>query len=233
VALKECAQHGYFREERCPVCAQAGRFLLNDRELDHLGRVMTGILRHFPEKYGLTLDAHGWISLPELVRAMQGHHRGYHWLRVHHLVGIAESDAKGRYAVKDDRIRATYGHTVEVDLDLPTEPIPSELFFPVTADEAAVVLEVGLKPTDRRHVHLSRTAEAARAAGAVRTPEPVILGIDATRARADGIVIKLAGKTVFLADQIPAGYLRRLTPEETPPAPVESKASQPSTTLDS
>ncbi|HKS59589.1 MAG TPA: RNA 2'-phosphotransferase, partial [Thermoplasmata archaeon] len=112
MALKECAQHGYFREDRCPVCTQPGRFLLNDRELDHLGRVMTGILRHFPEKYSLTLDAHGWVSLPELVRAIQGHHRGYHWLRIHHLVGIAESDPKGRYAVKDERVRATYGHTV-------------------------------------------------------------------------------------------------------------------------
>ncbi|HKS59847.1 MAG TPA: RNA 2'-phosphotransferase, partial [Thermoplasmata archaeon] len=119
------------------------------------------------------------------------------------------------------------------DLDLPTEPIPEELFFPVTPDEAAVVLEVGLKPTDRRHVHLSRTAEAARAAGAVRTPEPVILGVDTKRARHDGIVIMLAGKTVFLTAQVPPAYLRRLTPEETPVAPSVETARQPSTTLDS
>lgn len=207
--LKECPQHGYFRQENCPVCAQPGRFLMNDRELDHLGRVMTGVLRHFPEKYGLTMDSHGWIDLPALVKAIASQHRGYHWLRVHHLVAIAESDAKGRYEVRDDRIRATYGHTVEVDLDLPTENIPDELFFPVTPEEAAIVLEVGLKPTDRRKVHLSRTADDARAAGAVRTPEPVILSIDARSARRDGIVIMQAGKTVFLADQVPAGFLRR------------------------
>ncbi len=214
--LKECAQHGYFRAESCPVCNASGRFLMNDRELDHLGRVMTGILRHFPEKYGLTVDAHGWIELPRLVQAIQGHHRGYHWLRTHHLVAIAESDAKGRYEVKDDRVRATYGHTVEVDLDLPTENIPDELFFPVTPEEAAIVLEVGLKPSDRRKVHLSRTAADARAAGAVRTPEPVILEVDARRARADGIVIMQAGKTVFLTDQVPHDYLKR---HEAPGAP--------------
>src|SRR5208282_4125083 len=40
--LKECAQHGYFRAEVCPVCGQPCRFLMNDRELDHLGRVLTG-----------------------------------------------------------------------------------------------------------------------------------------------------------------------------------------------
>jgi putative RNA 2'-phosphotransferase len=208
--LKECAQHGYFRGETCPVCQQAGRFLMNDRELDHLGRVMTGVLRHFPEKYGLSLDANGWVSLPGIAKAISSQHRGYHWLRVHHLVAIAESDPKGRYEVRDDRIRATYGHTVEVELDLPTENVPGELYFPVTEEEAPVVLEVGLKPTDRRKVHLSRTAEDARAAGSVRTPNPVILTIDAGAARKAGIVIMQAGRTVFLVDRVPAEYLRRL-----------------------
>ncbi|HUJ77822.1 MAG TPA: RNA 2'-phosphotransferase [Thermoplasmata archaeon] len=207
--LKECPQHGYFRDENCPVCGAPGRFLMNDRELDHLGRVMTGVLRHFPEKYGLTMDPHGWVELPKLVHGISSHHRGYHWLRVHHLVAIAESDAKGRYEVKDDRVRATYGHTLEVDLDLPTDPIPDELYYPVTADEASIVLEVGLKPSDRRKVHLSKTAEDAHAAGAVRTPEPVILAVDARRARAEGIVIMQAGKTVYLVDQVPAAFLSR------------------------
>jgi len=209
--LKECAQHGYFRAEACPVCGQGGRFLMNDRELDHLGRVMTGVLRHFPEKYGLAVDEQGWIPLPKLVEAIGRQHRGYaHWLRIHHLVAIAESDPKGRYEVKEDRIRATYGHTLEVHLDLPTENIPGQLFFPVTPEEAGVVLEVGLKPSDRRMVHLSRTAEDARAAGLVRTPQPVILVIDAAAARTAGTVIMQAGKTVFLVEQVPAEYLKRL-----------------------
>ena len=208
--LKECAQHGYFRAETCPVCGQPGRFLMNDRELDHLGRVMTGILRHFPDRYHLTVDEHGWIPIAQIVRAISQQHRAYHWLRVHHLVAIANSDPKGRYEVKDDLIRATYGHTLEISLDLPTENVPDQLYFPVTSEEATIVLEVGLKPSDRKKVHLSKTAEDARAAGSVRTPEPVILEIDARRARDAGLVIMQAGKTVFLTDQVPAEFLRRL-----------------------
>jgi putative RNA 2'-phosphotransferase len=207
--LKECAQHGYFRGEVCPACGQAGRFLMNDRELDHLGRVMTGILRHFPDRYGLAIDPQGWIDLPEIVRAIGRRHPAYHWLRPHHLVAIAETDAKGRYEVRGEKVRATYGHTLEVDLDLPTDNIPDYLYFPVTAEESAIVLEVGLKPSDRRKVHLSKTPAAARAAGKVRTPEPTILEIDAARAREVGIVIMQAGKTVYLADQIPPEVLRR------------------------
>ncbi len=222
--LRECSQHGYFRGEACPVCGQPGRFLLNDRELDHLGRVLTGILRHFPDRYGLTIDPHGWVSLPEIVRAVARRHPSYHWLRVPHLVAIAETDAKGRYEVREDRVRATYGHTLEVDLDLPTENIPDHLYFPVTSDEATIVLEVGLRPSDRRKVHLSKTADDARAAGKVRTPEPIILEIDARRARSEGLVIMQAGKTVYLVDQVPAELLRRAEP-----APPEADAGRPAT----
>jgi putative RNA 2'-phosphotransferase len=216
--LKECAQHGYFRAETCPVCGQNGRFLLNDRELDHLGRVLTGILRHFPDRYGLAVDPHGWIELSATARAIAQRHPVYRWLRPQHLVAIAETDGKGRYEVRDDRIRATYGHTLEIDLDLPTDDVPEHLYYPVTADEAAIVLEVGLRPSDRKKVHLSKTVLDAVAAGKVRTPEPIVLEVDATRAQAEGIVIMRAGKTVYLVDRIPAELLRRV---ETPPAPAD------------
>jgi len=220
--LKECAQHGYFRADSCPVCGQPGRFLMNDRELDHLGRIVTGILRHFPDRYQLPIDPHGWVPLNQIVRAISQKHPAYHWLRPQHLIAIVETDAKGRYEIRDDRIRATYGHTVDVDLDLPTENIPDQLYYPVTPEEEAIVLEVGLKPSDRKKVHLSKTAEDAHAAGSVRTPSPVILEVDAKRARADGIVIMKAGKTVYLVDQVPPEYLSRSTvvlaaPESPPP----------------
>ncbi|MGA8302172.1 MAG: RNA 2'-phosphotransferase [Thermoplasmata archaeon] len=219
--LKECAQHGYFRAEACPVCGQPGKFLMNDRELDHLGRILTGILRHFPDRYQLPIDARGWVSLPAIVRAIGQKHPAYHWLRTQHLVAIAETDAKGRYEVREDRIRATYAHTVEVDLDLPTENIPDRLYYPVTTEEVAIVLEVGLRPSDRKKVHLSKTAADAHSAGSVRTPQPVILEVDAQKARMAGIVIMQAGKTVFLVNQVPPEYLRRVEfapPADTPPA---------------
>jgi putative RNA 2'-phosphotransferase len=215
--LKECAQHGYFRAESCPVCGQPGRFLMNDRELDHLGRIVTGILRHFPDRYQLPIDPQGWVGLPQMVRAIAQKHPAYHWLRPQHLVAIAETDAKGRYEIRDDRMRATYGHTVDLDLDLPTENIPDHLYYPVTAEEVSIVLEVGLKPSDRKKVHLSKTAQDAHAAGAVRTPEPVILEVDAKRAREDGLVIMKAGKTVYLVDRVPPEYLTR---SEAPPPDV-------------
>ena len=96
----------------------------------------------------------------------------------------------------------------------------------MTEEEASIVLEVGLKPSDRKKVHLSKTAGDAHAAGAVRTPEPVILEVDAKRAREDGLVIMKAGKTVYLVDRVPPEYLKR-SEAPAPAAPPAEPKSDP------
>ncbi|MCE5297220.1 MAG: RNA 2'-phosphotransferase [Euryarchaeota archaeon] len=213
--LKECDDHGYFRGESCPVCGEEGKFLMNDQELEQIGRTMAGVLRHFPEKFGLEMDDQGFVDLRQFVNAMKDQSRRNHWIRPHHIIAIIETDPKGRYQVSNDQIRATYGHSIELDLKLPTEHIPDTLYYPTTEEETDIVLETGLKPSDRKMVHLSKTYADALSAGKVRTEQPVILEIDAKGAIASGLVIGQAGRTVFLAASIPAEFLKRAEePEE-------------------
>ena len=86
--LKECRTHGYFRAEDCPVCGDEGRFLMNEEELDRIGRTMAGVLRHFPERYGLTMDEQGWIDLEQFVTAVQARQRMFRWLKTHHILAV-------------------------------------------------------------------------------------------------------------------------------------------------
>lgn len=208
--IKECKVHGYFRAETCPVCNDAGKFLMNDEEVDQLGRIMAGVLRHFPERFSLTMDPHGWVDVRSLVDAVRARQNQFHWLRSHHVRALAATDPKGRYQIENDKVRATYGHSLDVDLDLPTDNIPGELYYPATEEEVPILLETGLKPSDRKHVHLSLTPENANDAGVHRTENPVILRIDAEGAVESGVVIKRAGKTVFITKEIPAEFLSRL-----------------------
>ena len=207
--LRECAEHGYFRGDLCPVCNEAGKFLMNDQELEQIGRTMAGVLRHFPDKFGLEMDEQGFISLRDFVNAMRNQSRRNHWIRPHHIIAIIETDAKGRYQVSNDMIRATYGHSIELNLRLPTDNIPGKLYYPTTPEEADIVLETGLKPSDRKLVHLSKTYQDALNAGKVRTESPIILEINAQAAMDSGIVIQQAGRTVYLAPEIPCDYLTR------------------------
>jgi putative RNA 2'-phosphotransferase len=207
--LKEWRSHGYFRGETCPACGSQGRFLLNDREIELLGRTMAGVLRHFPERYGLEMDAHGWVDLRDFLTAVQIRHRKFRFLRPHHVLALIETDPKGRYQFQDGRIRATYGHSFDVDLDLPTEGIPASLYFPTTEEEVGLLLEMGLKPSDRKWVHLSDSVEKAYEAGKVRSDTPVILRVNSGKAMEAGVVIMRAGKTVYITKEIPPDYLTR------------------------
>lgn len=208
--LKECKEHGYFRAETCPVCGDEGRFLMNTDELDRLSRTMAGVLRHFPDRFDLKMDNHGFVDLRDFVSALQRKQRRYHWVRPHHIIAIIETDNKGRYEYRDGLIRATYAHSFEVELDLPAGGTPDTLYYPTTQEEVDIVLETGLKPSDRKMVHLSRGIGDAVNAGRVRTENPVILEIDSRAATSDGIVIQKAGRTVYLTNEIAPKYLKKL-----------------------
>ena len=208
--LRECKEHGYFRAEYCPVCGQEGRFLMNSEELDRMSRTLAGVLRHFPERFDLEVDRYGFVDLRAFVNAVQSKQRRYHWLRPHHILAIIETDNKGRYEFRDGKIRATYAHSFEVELDSSNVGIPDSLYYPATEEEVDIIIETGIKPSDRKRVHLSKTVGDAVNAGRVRTETPVILEVDVKSATEDGVVIQKAGKTVYLAEEIGPKYLKKM-----------------------
>ena len=208
--LSECEEHGYYRGEKCPVCNNIGRFLMNEKELNSLSRIIAGALRHFPEKLGLMMDGKGWVDLSSLIEAIGTGRSGFDWLRVHHIEALVATDPRGRYQIDGGMIRATYGHTIEVNPDdLPLADL-DEFFYPVTEEEADIVIEGGLHPTDRKKVHLSGSIEKAMEAGRVRTDDPLILKIDGKKARKDGVDIYHAGTDVYITDKIDAKYISKV-----------------------
>ena len=196
------------------MCGEPGKFLMSDQELERIGRTMAGALRHFPEKFGLHMDEQGFVPMREFIYAVKKNNPRYHWLRPHHIIALIETDPKGRYQSSTDLIRATYGHTIDLDLRLPTDNIPDRLYYPTTEEEADIILETGLKPSDRKMVHLSKTYADAYNAGRVRTDTPVILAIDAKRAMESGMEIQRAARTVYLIGEVPAQFLSKAEEHE-------------------
>lgn len=193
---------------------------MSDRESNSLGRILALVLRHAPEKFGVEMDINGWVNARELSEAIGTQRRHYHWLRGWHFEAIANADEKGRYQVENEMIRATYGHSIELDLDLPTDDIPEVLYYPCQTDEVETLLEFGITAGDRKNVHLSRSIRNAMDAGHVRIHRPAILEIDTARAIVDGHTIYRAGTTVFLTDEVPGEYLYQV--EDSDPMIVET-----------
>ncbi len=207
--IRECTNHGYYADDDlCPACNAEGRFIMRTGERNSLARRLALVLRHAPEKFDLEMDINGWVDVKDIVRQFkkQGGKRN-HWLRPHHLSAIVETDPKGRYDIRGNTIRATYGHTVEIEIDLPTDNIPDALYYPCDPVETENLLEVGISPSGRSHVHLSASIKTAAEAGHVHFALPTILEVDTAQMIAAGETIWHAGITVYLTDNTPAKYL--------------------------
>ena len=212
--LSECEEHRYYRGNFCPVCKKEGKFLMNDNELGSLSRIMAGALRHFPEKLGLMMDGKGWVDISLLIDAIGTSRSGFNWLRLHHVKAMVLTDERGRYQIDGGMVRATYGHSIDVNLDDLPEAEIDDLYYPVTEEEADMIVEGGLHPIDRKKVHLSGSVEKAVEAGRVRTEDPLILKIDGAKARTDGVKIYHAGKDVYITESIDAEYISKVDETE-------------------
>ena len=187
---------------------------MNENELNSLSRILAGALRHFPDKLGLMMDGKGWVDISSLIDAIGVSRSGFGWLRIKHIEGLVATDPRGRYQIDGGMIRATYGHTIDVDPDdLPLADL-DEFYYPITEEEGDIILEGGLHPTDRKKVHLSGSIEKAYEAGKVRTEEPLILKIDGKKARKDGMKIYHAGKDVYITEGIDAKYISKVKNSE-------------------
>ncbi len=210
--IRECEEHGYFRAEKCPFCGEEGRFIMSDKEIERIGRTLAAILRH--GKFDPDMDSQGYVSLQDVVALIRGRHTYMNWLRPRHIEALVTTDPKGRYEISNCKVRATYGHTIPLDIKLDNQDIPPELFYPVDPSEADGLLSEGITPTDRNMVHLSLTYRDALRAGAVRMEDPEVLVIDTGVCMEMGSDIGKAARTVFLCRSVPSDALDIADPED-------------------
>lgn len=104
------------------------------------------------------------------------------------------------------RIRASQGHSVKIDLQLkPVEP-PEYLFHGTATRFLESILKEGLKPQQLLYVHLSKDVETATAVGQ-RYGKPVVLKIEALRMYKQGFKFYQAENKVWLVNSVPVEQL--------------------------
>jgi putative RNA 2'-phosphotransferase len=174
-------------------------------DLVQLSKFLSLVLRHKPEEIGLTLDPNGWAGVDELIRLANA--RGRQFTRPL-LEEIVAGNDKQRFAFSPDgeRIRASQGHSVEVDLAL-SPAAPPELLYHGTATRfLASIRTQGLIPGSRQHVHLSQDEATARKVGE-RHGRPAILTIAAQTMSAAGHLYYLSANNVWLTPHVPVEFI--------------------------
>jgi putative RNA 2'-phosphotransferase len=179
--------------------------MTNDAELS---RVLSHALRHEPWLYELELDDEGWAPLEIVLGALRAQREEWRDLSRTDIERMIKSSPKRRHEILGERVRALYGHSVPGKLRKEAATPPQILFHGTSADAANVITREGLKPMSRQYVHLSVDVATARQVGLRKTKTPVLLEIDAGAAKASGVAFYAGNEMVWLADTVPARFLR-------------------------
>ncbi|MDI9340308.1 MAG: RNA 2'-phosphotransferase [Sediminibacterium sp.] len=173
--------------------------------LKHISKFLSLVLRHKPETIGIQLDSNGWVDVTELLTKMNQHR---HTLDVKTLWQVVETNDKRRFAFSEDgsKIRASQGHSVEVDLALEAKEPPAILYHGTVPAVLQQITSEGLKKMSRQHVHLSKDVETALKVGG-RRGKPVILKVRAQEMVKDGHLFYLSANGVWLCDAVPPNYI--------------------------
>jgi len=165
------------------------------------------VLRHDPASVGLTLDKAGWVSIVTLLGAMK--------MTREQLDEVVQRNDKKRFDLSADgaMIRASQGHSVDVDLGYEEQAPPERLYHGTSADWVPSILRTGLDKRERHHVHLSVDEPNAMIV-ARRRPRPIVLRILAAEMVKEGHKFFLSTNGVWLTDVVPSSFI--VVPDASP-----------------
>lgn len=170
-------------------------------------KFLSYVLRHNPGVLGLELEPGGWVDVSTLLERAQADGRS---IDRSLLERVVERGNKSRFALTANgkKIRAEYGHSTDVDLNLEPVAPPRHLYHGTAEHTLESIRAEGLRPQSRQYVHLSRTRDQAGRVGR-RHGAPVILAVRAEKMHEAGHALYRTTDAVWLTQTVPPKYLTR------------------------
>ena len=178
----------------------------NEKEDIKVSKFLSLVLRHKPEEIGIELDENGWTSVQTLI---DNSRKAGIDLSFDVLKHVVDTNSKKRFAFNEsfDRIRASQGHSIEIELGYQPQEPPEILYHGTGEKSVPVIRNEGLSKQKRHHVHLSADLETAIKVGQ-RHGKPFVFKILAGEMFKNNFDFFLSDNGVWLTDHVPAKYLK-------------------------
>jgi putative RNA 2'-phosphotransferase len=179
--------------------------MISKDETTRISKLLSYVLRHNPDHLNIQLDDQGWTDVQALLQQLNAQKEN---IDFDILKQVVDTNSKKRFSFNEDltRIRASQGHSVEVELGYTAQKPPATLFHGTTEKNVAIILEKGLAKMSRHHVHLSVDKETAQHVGQ-RYGKPIILTIQALAMHESGYPFYISDNGVWLTDHVPAEFI--------------------------
>jgi len=181
--------------------------MINDKQITHISKFLSLVLRHQPETIGIQLDQRGWTDIDELIEKANSYGVKFDREILNHIVA---TNSKKRFAFNNtlDKIRASQGHSVEIELGYTNQKPPEILFHGTGEKSVQSILDTGLEKRNRQHVHLSSDFDTAVKVGQ-RHGKPFVFKVLAERMYNDNFQFFISDNGVWLTDHVPTKYLKQ------------------------
>jgi putative RNA 2'-phosphotransferase len=181
--------------------------MISDKQITHISKFLSLVLRHQPETIGIRLDKNGWTDVTELIEKAGKCGIMFNRDILNHIV---DTNSKKRFAFNDtfDKIRASQGHSVEIELGYTNQKPPQILFHGTGEKSVQSILQTGLEKRNRHHVHLCSDFETAIKVGQ-RHGKPFVFKVLAEQMHKDNFEFFISENGVWLTDNVPPKYLIR------------------------
>ena len=168
-----------------------------------ISKLLSLILRHRPDEFGLNIDEYGFIPVDEVVDVVQERYDEATEEAVRDLVA---DTSQHRFEIVDERIRALYGHSFFVEMDGDPMDPPEKLYMGTTAKAGSRMEADGIHPVDRSYLHLSMDYDSAKSRSR-QVGTPCVAEILAKKAYDDGGIEFFARGEVVLTREIPSEFV--------------------------
>lgn len=181
--------------------------MINAKQITHISKFLSLVLRHQPETIGIQLDQNGWADIEELLDRAKKHGIQFDRELLNHIVA---TNSKKRFAFNAtlDKIRASQGHSIEIELGYTNQKPPEILFHGTGETSVQSILEKGLEKRSRQHVHLSPDFDTAVKVGQ-RHGKPFVFKVLAKQMYIDNFQFFISDNGVWLTDHVPVKYLKQ------------------------
>ncbi|MFA5313598.1 MAG: RNA 2'-phosphotransferase [Methanomassiliicoccales archaeon] len=171
-----------------------------------ISKLLSLSLRHDPSAIGIVLDQNGWTDVPILLNKLNEKIKQPITKDV--LDHIVETNNKKRFAYNEDqsKIRASQGHSLNVDLQLEPSVPPHILYHGTSSKVLDQILHQGICKMGRQYAHLSDNVDTAIKVGS-RHGYPSVIKIDAKMMHDKGYRFFRSENGVWLVDNVPTMFI--------------------------
>ena len=184
--------------------------MIYKEKIEKISKHLSYILRHHPESIDIILDENGWADVDLIIKNSQSKIE----FTLEDLEEVVRTSDKQRFKFSDDKkmIKANQGHSVSVDLGLPTITPPFKLYHGTAPRFIPSIMLEGLKKMKRHHVHLysEENMQKAKDTGTrhQKGVEATVLVIEAKQMFNEGYKFYKTDNDVYLTDAVPSKYIK-------------------------